>query len=497
MLDIYRVGNTVEIEDPSPALLRILEDVLSYKRIEFVYAKGRRGGKFKSRLVDCFDYIEDSDGILPPRVAIMAGHLSRLAEALKHNSIGFQLHSEGLPSDKLFVPQWNKVSIKEFRYRQKEILEAMSAATCGRFRCPTGYGKTALIESSCEMWRKATIDIVTPSVEVTEQIYQHLRAKLPSVGLVTGAKKRDVDSRVLVLSGKSMHKGRAKTCDVLIFDEVHEAGTDDYIERIAEYRRARRFGLSANLDDRQDKADFELEGLFGPTLVDISYQEAVEHGCVVPIRVTWLPVIMDENPCGGYSASVVRERHGIWRNNTRNEIIANYLQALPPSEQVLVTVATLDHAMHLKKLMPEYTLCYAEKDYVTRRKWIRKGCITTSEPEMTRQRRALLKQQFSDGKLLKVIATSVWNRGVDFRNLPILVRADAKSTKTADTQIPGRVARIGDCADKPFGCVVDLMDQFDETFKRKAEMRRRHYKSFGWTQILPNSKSRYHQSMMF
>jgi len=90
--------------------------------------------------------------------------------------------------------------------------------------------------------------------------------------------------------------------------------------------------------------------------------------------------------------------------------------------------------------------------------------------------------------LRKVIATSVWNRGVNFKNLEVLIRADAGSSVIDDTQIPGRLSRTTDDGEKICGILIDYMDQFDPTFKLKASKRKTTYKRKGWEQIVPEIK---------
>ena len=87
-----------------------------------------------------------------------------------------------------------------------------------------------------------------------------------------------------VLAG-SLHHAIQWKPDVLIADEVHELATDSMFDVFAEFRFARMIGLSANFDDRFDKADFELEGVFGPLVAELSYPDAQKHGLVVPASV--------------------------------------------------------------------------------------------------------------------------------------------------------------------------------------------------------------------
>jgi len=463
----------------------VLSRLLTYGRVKFLrgYQKRLAGVDRFVESVKCFErWTDKTHGVLPETILTAAGYLELIEAELGKQ--GFVVSVKDVtPRRPVFVPHWEALKNVEFRWKQREVLESMLLHDYGRYDCPVGWGKSLLIRCFCQLLPKARIDVTTHSVDVIRQIYEDLAGVLPDVGIFGGG-KRDTGHRVMCYSGKSLHHSDAQA-DVLIVDECHEMATDDYLGRIARYRYARRYGFSATHDMRVDQADFELLGVFGPVRLSVPYHEAVRHDCVVPIHVWWRKVEMPINPCAGITDDTARARRGLWRNETRNRIIAQAAREFDEDEQVLIVVSTVEHAMHLKKLLPEFTLCYGEGSLSPdeRRRYIREGCIAEDEPVMTAQRRYELKQAFSDGRLKKVIATGVWNRGVDFRALQVLIRADGQCTGIADMQIPGRVSRKSDETGKQFSVVVDFVDKFDQFFHRKAMARRRHYVQAGWKQI--------------
>jgi superfamily II DNA or RNA helicase len=219
--------------------------------------------------------------------------------------------------------------------------------------------------------------------------------------------------------------------------------------------------------------------------VRITYQEAVEHGCVVPIAVHWRNVLSKANPVAGLKTIAAKNRQGIWRHAYRNRLIAEDARQFPPDEQVLIAVDTIEHAVHLKRLLPEFTLCYSENGLSEwdKQNYVLQGFLRDDEPTMTRKRRYELKRRFEAGTLKKVIANSVWKRGVDFRQLAVLIRADAGSSAIAGTQIPGRTSRICAVTNKSSSVVIDYRDQFDDGFARKAKKREKTYARHGWQQL--------------
>lgn len=270
----------------------------------------------------------------------------------------------------------------------------------------------------------------------------------------------------------------------LLVHNCQEFATDDYQERIGRYRYAKVIGFSANRQgDRSDGADFELRGMCGEELSHITYAQAVEHEMVVPIEVRWYTCHMRYNPCAGAANAVAKKRLGFWKNKTRNKLIANVVNEFSDDDQVLIVVDTIEHAMQLKKELPNFTLCYGNTLTDTQRKRYEKtDCIGPKEPRMHFERRMMIKRRFERGTLKKVIATGVWNRGVDFRNLAVLVRADGKNSRVADTQIPGRVSRTRKDGKVKTGIVIDFVDIFDDGFAARSADRRRCYARHEWVQ---------------
>ena len=388
-----------------------------------------------------------------------------------------------------------KTRTKYFVKRMIARVETIGAVAmqCIKTSHPTGLfvtdhcvvtHNTFTITQLCRLLPKARIDIATNAIDVITDIYLKVSASCSQVALHTSKSPRMRPSRINCVGAQSLHKMDGQA-DILICDEAHELATDNAMARLARYRYAKMFAFSANrIGDRADKADFELRGVFGEELSYISYQEAVDNDMVVPMEVRWYTCAMATNPCEGASNSVVKKRRGIWRNDTRNRLIAKVVNEFADDDQVLIVVDTIEHAMRLKKELPNFTLCYGDTlDDKQRKTYERTGCIGPTEPEMNWKRRQRIKRQFEKGRLKKVIATGVWNRGVDFRNLAVLVRADGKNSRIADTQIPGRVARTRFDGATKTGIVIDFIDSFDENFASRSTARRRCYGRHKWKQV--------------
>lgn len=482
-----RRGQRLLVKRLSPRIRQILQDQLTYEYVKQIRGQEARrtGRKVEIIPTECFQEIQDPHGVEAPQALTAAGFYPRLRKAF--TQAGYLLdYQDNTPKPRrpnAYTPRWEQLQDVEFRYRQRELLEKITAAEYGRIVFPTGGGKSFLICQLCRLYPYARFAITTSSKDVIEMLYEDIGTVLPSVGLVHGGKKIE-GKRVTCYSMKSLHRARGDE-DFLLVDEAHEACTADNLLRIARFRNSRLFGFSANKPgDRMDGADFELEGPLGPVIFEMGYEEAVAHDLVVQLKVMWVDVVMDINPCEDAGTDTAKLRNGLWRNKVRNDkiaAVAGYWAR--QGKQVLVMVDTVEHACFLKQLLPEFTMVYGEGslDHSDRAKYVRWGLIDNDEPEMDPHRRIQLKEQFERGELRTAIATGVWSRGVNFKQLQVLVRADGRSSAISDAQLPGRLARLSE--DKRYGVLVDFADQFDRTFRRKADERRRRYHEMGWEQI--------------
>lgn len=486
-LDIFQDGNLIRIRPIDLRVRDMLFNVLRYQRREYVMGMRQQSGTIDSQPVFCYELIVQNG---EEQAITNAGYLPRLLQAL--DEYGYEHALRNLrprQNPARFAPYWPNIKRFELRPGQLETLQAVAANDRGRIWWPTGGGKSFLVPLICLLYPKLNIVVTTKHAAPLEDLYDNLSRYLPSVGIYHSKAKR-TGRRVMCYSAGCLNHADPQATDMLIADELHELATDAMFERFVQFRHSKMFGLSANMDDRWDGADFELEGLFGPVIASLTYEAGVEQGSIVPITVSCRDVRMDVNPAEGYTEVAMR-RHGIWRNTTRNELIADDARAFG-DQQILITVSTFDHACHLKKLLPEFTMVYApgEDKEVKLERYIKWGLLERDEPVMTRHRLAMLKKHFEEGRLKHVIATTVWNRGVNFRNLQVLIRADSVSSTIVDTQVPGRLSRTSPDGTKECGILVDYLDQFDERLARQARKRLADYRSHGWDVVLPVAKKK-------
>ncbi len=486
-LILRKSGNIVELSDGSTlhkSVGAVVKPLLSYTYKRFLRGLERKlAGDKPVEFIPRHLYRLDCDG----RLCFASGFAPRIVNHLR--KIGYSVEEIDLdpPHHRpdRFREDWDALlNTVYFKPKQADAIVAIAGNDRGIIDMPTGAGKGMLLVMVCLLYPDATIHIVVPGKDLVRKTVKLLSSYLPLVGQVGAGKKRF--ERVTVFSADSLHLSSGDA-DIMMFDEVHCAASPSYGEPLSRYTRSRNFGLTASVGVRADGADFELEAFFGTTIYKVTYQEAVHVDLVAPIEVDWVPVHLDNNPCQDMG-DVARKKWGVWCNNERNKLIASKAASFSPDEQVLVMVETIEHLMNLRKLLPDFSVCYAganmsEQDLYHYR---RIGLMGQDELPLTDKQRQQLRLDFESGKVKKAIANTVWDTGVDFVNLSVLVRAEALDSRTKDIQTPGRVSRTN--TGKSVGLVIDFIDYFDKRLYERSLDRRNSYRSRGWNDNWPETK---------
>lgn len=487
---VQKTGNVITVSGAggtalNPDLAKQLVKGLEYSHVEQLHGQSRKNPVTGQRL-----YFQTTQyklfRIENGRVVLLAGYMARTIRRLKKLGCDFTFvdMSPARKRPNCYVPQWDNLSGKiEFRPRQEELMQLLSRVPCGIIKAVTGFGKTTCIGAAAQLFPEARIDVVTKSVDVAERIVRSLRRFVPRVGMIgNGMKRRE---RVTVITAGSLEHADGDA-DFLFADEVHQLATINFSTALAaRYKNSRNFGLSATPYARMDNAHAILEPLFGPMIFDLPYQQAVELGLVVPVRVRWLPIRLTHNPAERFKHRVMRKKYGIWTNHGRNSMIAAAVREYPENYQILILVETIEHAVHLGSLLPEFTLMYSNMMPSDCAAYKKANLLPKDYTPLTHIQKHDMRSAFEAGTLRRVIATDVWSTGVDFEQLNVLVRADDRDSDIVDVQGPGRVSRTytaPDGAVKEVGEVIDCMDTFDPTFYRKSTGRRDSYRLLGWEQ---------------
>ena len=419
-------------------------------------------------------YTDDSGYLLFPR-----GFELRVKDILDELKVA---HTTKVVGD-MTLPEADMSNLGELRPGQLEVLEAVAASHCGVVDALTGFGKGVMAEKVIRMYPNQIHGIFTKSKSVCNMLYERLVSVFPSAGCWNSSIHKR--GNPIVCTTGSMGHIELDKIEVAQFDEVHQLVTPSFLQYYPKFKGCKFIAYSATPDDRMDNSSLAVEGFFGPKVIKVDYQDGVKLGLVVPIEV--FTVEAEGTETGSYFQNIKyevgRQRHGYWRNDARNELIAKTIYEFLPTQlaeknpQMLILVDKVEHALSLRQKLPDFQVAHGpiSKDSAT--KFKNDGLL--HEDPLSKKEVDALQEDFSKGRVKRVIATSIWSTGVDFPELAVIVRADGGASKIKDIQMPGRVCRTAEGKER--GLLIDFTDSFDIWTARRARSRFDNYKSKGWS----------------
>jgi superfamily II DNA or RNA helicase len=222
-----------------------------------------------------------------------------------------------------------------------------------------------------------------------------------------------------------------------------------------------------------------VEALFGPVILQVTYQEAEAAGLVVEIEARLMNVASSKT--FKQKSDIALERNGYWRHTDRNKAIAAAARSFADDAQTMILVKTTEHALYLRRQLPEYTIVHAGISDDRWKGFLDVGLVTVEDEHIKSIDIDALRVSFEQNELKKVICTPTWREGVNFTHLAVLIRADGQVGEIPTTQIPGRLSRTADGKSK--GILVDFIDHFGNYFLERSLRRKAQYHAKGWTLV--------------
>ena len=283
-----------------------------------------------------------------------------------------------------------------------------------------------VISKICRIYPTLNIVVTTSSSQVVGTLYDRIKQECPGeVGLICGTKNTAAGKRIICCTLRSLEKVNPEDIQLVLVDEVHGVGANQAGLVLSQFVFARRFGFSAS-PVRNDGSAKALEAIMGPVILDVSYADAVSSGMVVPLRYVMLPCnrgpefLRDIVGADGVRhrkgiPDVFRKKFSYWRNSARNRQIASCVQRIlevDPDCQILVIVETLQHAVLLHQLIPNFLVAHygaSSMDELADDKKF--SHIDLSRYMLKPKELDRIRGAFAKGTLRRVISTFVFRQG--------------------------------------------------------------------------------------
>lgn len=268
----------------------------------------------------------------------------------------------------------------------------------------------------------------------------------------------------------------------VVCDEAHRAGAESYWKVFHYLTNARvKVGLTGTLDKTKKISMAHIRGLFGKDLVKVTNKQMIERGVSARPHIRLVPIdeptdleprIQATMMAKGYSqlptadllSYQIAYDLGVVHNEYRNRVVAElaYKASSKLDKQaVLIMVTSIEHGEligeQLDKLGAEYQFLQGKDDSATREKAI---------------------DDIVSGKLKIVIATKIFEAGIDIPNLKVLILCDALKSYISVIQKIGRVLRV--MPDKRDVFIFDIVDRTNRYLWSAAKKRFNYYKKEGF-----------------
>lgn len=351
------------------------------------------------------------------------------------------------------------------RPHQKPVALEALAAGGGMIQCPTGYGKTFLTAGIIEAFDQAELDlrgtpvtvVVSPSVDLCMKNWRSLEKILSDrdVGIRCTGKTRMTDD-IMVITPESLPHIPRERVGLLIFDECHGV-SDVRANTILSFPHAIRYGMSATPTGRGDGGDLLVEGALGPVVVRRTFKQAVAEGAIVPVQVYWLELPRPQDSWRYYVDKQTTQRHGLWRNNNYNQLIAALMEDIIPKEmQALTVVGTLQH-------MDWLLHSFRHRDLVAHTHAEKKAEGFSHVQSRSKKQREDIYRGMENGSIKRCISSGIFRTGVDFPDLGLIIKAEGMASEIIAQQLPGRTTRLAD--GKTHGILIDFWPSWDRVDK--------------------------------
>lgn len=449
------------VNETNHKLLQALSKELSYRVQGAEYTRAYKGYIDSSGKYICWDGF---NRLMTNNLSFPRGLLQRVISFYKDRGIDVELENK-TP----FNSNYNSIDIsdklkqlgKEPYFYQLDAVEVVKKEPVGILRMATGSGKSITMALMTAALNKSTI-IYVIGKDLLYQLHDLFKslfdipigiigdglcsigeiniASIWTVGQAIGLKSQIAfdsdDEKKIDPSKYSQILKLMKDAKVHVFDECHVAACDT-IQGINDFIEPEHiYGMSAS-PWRDDGADLLIECVLGQKIVDVPASLLIEKGFLVKPIIKFVPV----PEMKGKKPYQTIYKNYIVENEKRNALVVKAAQKLvEQGYQTLVLYNSLNHGNELFRLISEAGVPAA---------------ILSGKDSL--EIRNNVKKDLESGKIKCIVASRIFDIGVDLPTLSGLVIASSGKSSVRALQRIGRVIRKA--PGKKFAAIIDFIDQ--------------------------------------
>lgn len=470
---IIRNNKACQFVTDDEALLRVLRSNLSYKEAGVEYTEAYKNGW------NGYTYLVSKKGMF------YYGLLDKVEQFLKDHNAEYEIDDERPPIT-FNKPINISKTLKKIKKIPRDYQERMHDAAVGRqngiIRACTGSGKTLVIGTITATLNKPTIVYVI-GLDLLKQCHDLFTDLFKEpIGFI-GDGVCDIQ-RINVASiwtiGRALNVNKKKICvddegnyeekfnknqtaqilglleqtKVHIFDECHVV-TCDTIQSIHKKINPEHIYGFSGTPYRDDNTDLLINGILGEQIINVSASELIEKGFLAQPIIKFKAVPKMSLPMAPYQTVY---KSYIVDNDVRNMIAINAtMELLDLHYTPLVLFKQIKHGKRLHEMMLDQGI---------------KCEMLYGNDSLAR--RTEVKEQLEAGEIDVLLASTIFDLGVDIPMLNSLVLCGGGKSSIRALQRIGRVIRM--FPGKKFAAIVDFYDQV-KFLKKHSKIRKDIYSS--------------------
>ena len=462
-----------QITESTKEELKWLKGLLSYRAV--YYKRGQFGSKRKDYDKSLVVRIRGRGDFLP------TGFLPRVEAAARDQGMDVQIEGavNGLvPNEAPDVPG------VVFRPDQIRLIDAAVREQRGVLVSPPGSGKTWVLMGLLSRFPDSRALIVTHSTSIVLQTMKELHnhgfcvgepptGDLQAGGVVVttrqqlvgqacphckshGVGSRDKIKKVFTCKScgasfsdripqvKPHHQEWMRELDIVVVDEAHLFGGDGNSQYTLIMRNTLapvRIGLTGTAPDPEKEVGMVLEGMLGPVIEKVSYEEGNRVGILSNVKFEFIRV--PKRPAlGDLKQYDEIHQNALVENRQRNLLILDKVaELIGRGMTVLVFINQIAQGRCLQELASLLDLD-----------------VLFIQGSTENEVREEVKQGIIDGEIRCVISSKIWREGVNIPNLGAVILAAGGKAELSNLQSIGRGLRSAD--GKEHAVIVDLLDPY-------------------------------------
>jgi len=345
-------------------------------------------------------------------------------------------------------------------YQKKAIIKFFSVANgMGLLEGSVACGKTLIFAAVAKIINLPTLIIVDRkdlAHQGRKEFIKEYDFSSKEVGIIQG--KNILEKKFNFVTIQSLKKvSNWDNYKALIIDEVHCACANSFQEMLMASQAVYRLGVSGTITGLDIEDYLKIKAYMGDVYYRIPTKELVEREVLAEPKLYLFKIEKPQIPEWELENDwrLIEEKL-IIENEKRNKLIAEISRKFP--KPLLILVSRIDHGFNLQKMIKGSFFLYGKSDEKIRN---------------------IYRNKIDKGQEIVVIATNIWNKGINLRLLKTLIIAGGMKSFVLVKQRAGRGLRKVKGL-KEDVIIVDFMDETHKILKRQFKKRLNIYEKDGF-----------------